>query len=171
MSSSPGYRLIALLSLMTSAACVVPVKQEWSDPQVNYPPTIRYAEPHIGSLLNLDTDGGYSAGVEVGLADQNTLDKLDVRWIIDYPPFLERVKHLVFKATLPAENTVDRAPIRFIPSCIDDQITREFSNHRLLLAVSDRPFESDESSQEQPDKVPDGNFLVEASWQFQLDCQ
>jgi hypothetical protein len=160
--------LSSFLFLLSSfLGCVVPLSPEWSDPQVNYPPTISSATPAIGSVFNMKD--GTSNDVEVVLTDQNTEDKLYLRWLVDYPPVMEGVKHLVHEEIKPPESKIERSVSRFAPNCIDDLITRSLPIHRLLLAVSDRQFSDDDSSR--PDKVPDGNFLLEESWLFDSDCQ
>jgi hypothetical protein len=166
--------LASLTFLAASVGCVVPVGPEWTDPQTNVPPTIDYAIPPIGDVLTLDADGGAPMSLEVGLADQNTQDKLYVRWIIDYPPYQDGISHLAMPLQLPGGNQIKRPPIYFAPSCSDDALSHDFSNHRLLLAVSDRPFSLPNnfnfSQASPPDQVPTGNFLVKGSWQFVLDC-
>ena len=154
--------------LLASASCVVPIGPEWSDPKSNDPPTISYANPPIGSVLDFSATGNAALGLEIGLSDPNTRDSLEIRWIIDYPPYAEGVSHLAPPLTLPGGSQVERKHIRYAPNCGDDALTRDFSNHRLLLAVSDRPFGSEDPTQ--LDGVPSGNALVEAAWTFNLTC-
>jgi len=154
--------------LLAISGCVVPVGPEWSDPEGNSPPTISETSPAIGSILDFGPTGNAALGLAVVLADPDTKDTLSVRWIIDYPPYVDGVSHVAaLPLTLPGGDQVKRAPIRFAPSCSDDAISRDFSNHRLLLAVSDRPFADDSQIL---DSVPTGNYLVEGSWIFALDC-
>lgn len=161
--------LPALLAVLLGLpACVVPVGPQWTDPPDNVPPTIRSAVPPVGTMLGLDADGGGSLDVEVVLADQNTRDKLYTRFIIDYPPFVDGVSHIALPTILPPRNQIERTALRFEPNCIDGLMARGFSSHRLMLAVSDRPFASD--AQAPPDQVSSG-FLVEGVWPFELDCQ
>ena len=172
MRVMPTIPLPVFLSLLAGfSACVVPVGPEWTDPQSNYPPTIHSASPPVGSVLGLDPDAGVPIMVQVVLADQNTKDKLYSRFIIDYPPFVDGVSRLAWQNISDGGDQIERAALLFAPNCNDDQIARGFTSHRLLLAVSDRPFASDDSSLTIPDKVQDGNFLVEAGWQFVMDCQ
>ena len=105
-------------------------------------------------------------GLQVVLADPNTKDKLYVHWIIDYPPYVESVSRVAFQQTLLPGDHVERAPIWFAPNCSDDSLSHDFSNHRLLLAVSDRPFSDDPQTL---DGVTDG-YLVEGAWIFTLEC-
>jgi len=162
--------LVLCVALGAAMGCVVPVGPEWTDPQGNYPPTITSASPPIGSVLSMDPDGGEPLAVEVDLADQNTQDQLYVRWIIDYPPYVEGQSHIALPLILPGGQQIDRSPILFTPNCMDDQIARRMSDHRLLLAVSDRPFAPEGPSQGDLVLVQKGNFLVEAAWQFEIDC-
>ena len=164
----PCYLLVFPTLLLAISGCVVPVGPEWSDPQSNYPPTIHSATPAIGSTLGGDVDGGLPVGVEVVLADQNTGDILYVRWIIDYPPFDPSVSRVALPWRLPGGNQILRPSIRYAPNCADDAISHDFPNHRLLLAVTDRPFADDPSRQ--PLDGPSGEYLVEGSWDFILAC-
>jgi hypothetical protein len=157
----------ALLTLL-GAGCVVPVGPQWSDPEKNYPPTIRFAEPSVGSILDMGIDSGVPLSVQVGLSDQNTADKLYVRWIIDYPPYADGQTHIAMSAILPPTGQPERDTIAFSPSCTDDQIAHSSSTHRLMLAASDRPFLDDAT---EPDAVPPGNLRIEAVWVFSLACQ
>ncbi len=158
-----GPARLALLMLLALSGCVVPVGPEWSDPQSNYPPTIHTANPPIGSVLGGDPDAGAPGTVEVVLADQNTEDTLYVRWIIDYPPFVDNVSHVALSLALPGGDQILRPSISYAPNCSDDKISRDLPSHRLLLAVTDRPFAGDLDS-------PSGDYLVEGSWDFLLTC-
>jgi hypothetical protein len=166
MAGRPFHLLALSALLLAISGCVVPVGPEWSDPEGNRPPTISDATPAIGSILDFATTGNAALGLVVVLADPDTKDRLYVRWIIDYPPYVDGVSHVALPVTLPGGDPVKRAPIRFAPNCSDDAISHDFSNHRLLLAVSDRPFSDDPQTL---DGVTNG-FLVEGSWVFTLDC-
>jgi hypothetical protein len=171
MMGRPGHLLALPALLLAGAGCVVPVGPEWTDPQGNRPPTISDATPAIGSILDFGTTGNAAQGLEVVLADPDTNDNLYARWIIDYPPYVDGVSHVAdLPVSLPGGDQVNRSPIRFAPNCSDDAISHTFSNHRLLLAVSDRPFANGEDTSQPPlDGVTNG-FLVEGSWIFTLDC-
>jgi hypothetical protein len=169
LSRSLGFHPLALLTLLLAiSGCVVPVGPEWTDPERNQPPTISYANPQIGSVLDFGTGGNAAMGLEVGLADQNTRDILNVRWIIDYPPYVDGQSHPALPQALPGGDQILRPTIRYAPNCSDQAISRDFSNHRLLLAVSDRSFIDNDP--QVLDRVQDGNYRVEASWDFTLAC-
>jgi hypothetical protein len=159
-----------VLLLMGLSACVVPVGPEWTDPERNSPPRIESALPSIGSVLSVDADADLPLLVSVVLADQNSKDKLYVRWIIDYPPFSEEITRVALTTILPGGDTTQRPTLYFAPNCSDHRIAPGFSNHRLLLAASDSPFASDDPNPANPDAVSDGSFPVEGAWQFKMDC-
>jgi hypothetical protein len=171
VSSRPSrHWLPGLTFVLMASGCVVPIGPEWSTPQNNYPPILGYANPAIGSILGLGADGSAPLTVEVGLQDPNTQDQLYYRWIIDYPPYLEGVSKLALGNVQPGGGTTERSRLLFAPNCTDHNIAHGFSNHRLLFAASDRAFSNDAPSQGDFDGVPAGDFLVEAAWQFVLDC-
>jgi hypothetical protein len=160
-------------ALATTSGCVIPAEPAWSDPDRNYPPTIASATPPVGTALGQKAGAsGPAVEVQVVLADQNPGDKLYLRWIIDYPPWTADsiVSHEVIK---PGGNSVPRAQDTYAVECGADHLSRSVAEHRLLLAVSDRPFlyAVEESG---VDKAPDaisGEFRVEAVWPFTLSCQ
>jgi hypothetical protein len=168
MTSCQGHRLAFLTLLPMVAACVVPVGPKWTDPQVNAPPTLSSANPAVGSILDFSAGGNAPLGVEVVLADQNTQDTLYLRWIIDYPPYVEGPSHVAMAQIQPGGNQIPRPSVRFAPNCSDEAISRDPPIHRLLLAASDRPFLDDDPHA--LDRVPDGNYRVEAAWSFSLTC-
>jgi hypothetical protein len=170
MKGMPASRLALLAALSAGlSACVVPAGPEWVDPPGNSPPSIHSATPPMGSVLTLALDAGTPPTVEVVLADKNTKDRLYARWIIDYPPFDVSISRLARPEGLPGGEDVERPALYFSPSCTDHDIAPGFSNHRLLLAVSDRPF-NDDPRQTVLDQVPNGNFRIEAVWLFEMDC-
>ncbi len=165
-----GIRPLLVLALAALPACVVPVEPEWTDPPPNDPPTIQSSTPPVGAVLVADPASSKAMSVSVVVADQNTQDKLYLRWLIDYPAVQGEVSHLAYPLALAPEGTVAREAVSFAPSCTDDQIPPGTATHRLMLAVSDRPFAPiDESSQTALDQVTNG-FLVEAVWLFTLTC-
>jgi hypothetical protein len=170
MRAPAWHHLLFCAGLVGTLGCVVPVGPEWTDPQNDYPPTIGSATPPVGSVLTNDPDASQPLTVEVVLSDQNTRDALYLRWIIDYPPYVDGVSRLAQEWTLPGGDNMDRPSVYFAPNCKDDQIASGFSNHRLLLAVADRKFAPLDPSSTSLDAVPPGNFLVEGAWQFTLDC-
>jgi hypothetical protein len=163
-------RRLLVFALAALPACVVPVEPEWTDPPPNDPPTIQSTTPPVGAVLIADPAGSKAMSVSVVLADHNTQDNLYLRWLIDYPPVPAEVSHVAYGLTLAPEGTVARATTSFAPSCADDRLPPGNATHRLMLAVSDRPFAPvDDSAQTGLDQITDG-FLVEAVWLFALTC-
>jgi len=162
-----GLRVLAASLAALLGGCVVPVGPKWSDPENNYPPTIASADPPIGTMLGLGIDGGAPFEVSVAVADQNTNDTLYFRWIIDYPPYSAGTIPLAYETTKPGGGPMVRTPVTYSPSCRNDRISPTSSSHRLMLAVSDRPF--DQSDESRPDAVTTGQ-LVEAVWPFEMTC-
>jgi hypothetical protein len=161
--------VVALVAAISG--CVVPVAPEWSDPDRNFPPTIVSAAPPVGTILGRSLDGSPPVEVEVKveLADQNVGDKLYLRWIIDYPPHSSDT--VVMESIKPGSSSIVRTAEIFKPDCRSDRLSRTVSEHRLMLAVSDRPFASDDpSATTKPDEVTSG-YLVEAVWPFVMSCQ
>jgi len=77
---------------------------------------------------------------------------------------------VVLETFQPGGNSIVRTAEIFAPECGSDHLSRTVSDHRLLLAVSDRPFRNDPNS-DTPDEVSPGNYRVEAVWPFFMSCQ
>jgi len=159
------------LALVAASGCVVPVGPKWSDPDSNYPPIIALANPPEGTPLGRSSDGGASVQVEVEvvLSDQNQADNLYLRWIVDYPPYVAGKTVGALENIKPGGDSVLRTPETFSPDCATIG-SRSLAEHRLLLAVSDRPFASALTSQA-PDAIEGSNYRIEAFWPFTLNCQ
>jgi len=170
MQRISGHMIALAALLLAPSGCVVPIGPEWSDPQPNTPPTIATATPPVGTILDTSAGGNLPMGLQVVLSDQNTQDILYVRWIVDYPPYVDGISVVSLEVRQPGGDQIQRPPINFAPSCTDNTISRVSPDHRLLLAVSDRPFVVDNSGQSRLDWT-DGNFLVEGAWDFSLYCQ
>lgn len=165
MSRASHY--LSLLPLLACAGCVVPAGPDWIDPEGNVPPSLVLAIPPVGSVLGGGGESGGPLAVEVTLADQNARDELHVRWIVDYPPYVDGVSRTALRQTL-LSGSIERKAIAFAPICSD--VVHGTGEHRLLLAVSDRDFVAEEDSGGQLD-MPSNGFLLEASWTFTLQCQ
>jgi len=168
MAGSRSSVVVLGVLLAGAGGCVVPIGPEWSDPQKQYPPTIPSANPPIGSVV--DAESGSAPVFEVVVEDQNTQDQLYLRWLIDYPPYQDGLTRIYEAPTLPPSGSARRPSVLFAPSCNDDSIAKGFPNHRLLLAVSDRPFVSDAHSGVSLDVPSAGGAVVEAAWQFTMTC-
>jgi hypothetical protein len=159
------------LFLVGLSGCVVPVGPEWTNPQSNSPPRIVSSTPPVGAMLSLAPDADAPLVVSVALADQNAKDALYVRWIIDYPPYDSETTRLALETTLAGGDQEQRPELYFAPNCTDHRIAPGFTDHRLLFAASDRQFATDGVGSTKPDAVAEGNFLVEGTWHFEMECQ
>ena len=168
MKRPTRHRALLAATCAGLCACVVPAGPEWIDPPGNSLPSIQRAVPPLGSALTLAIDAGEPLMVDVVLADQDTRDNLYARWIIDYPPFDPSISRLARQDIQPGGGQVERPSLRFAPNCVLHGIAPGFSNHRLLLAVSDRSF--DPSNEAAPDQVQSGTSRIEAVWLFEMDC-
>ncbi len=159
------------LALVLAPACVIPVAPQFDDPEENFPPYIIDSRPPVGSIV---TASEGEAEFTVTLADPNLADRLYVRWIFDYPTYQD-VTRLAEGPILPpsADGTEVRDPIRMAASCVVHNIAHGLTQHRLMLAVSDRPFVK--AADAPPDfrvtTVPKDARLLRAVWVLNLECK
>ncbi len=154
-----------------AVGCVVPVSPRFEDPEENFPPYLVESRPPVGSIVTA-ADG--EAEFSVTLADPNLADRLYVRWIFDYPTYQD-VTRVAEGPILPpsADGTEVRDPIRIAASCVVHNIARGLTQHRLMLAVSDRPFvkASDAPADFRVTTVPKEARLLRAVWFVNLECK
>lgn len=163
-----------------ACACVVPVAPQFEDPAGNYSPFVASSTPPAGAVLPVS--GGTPAPgavlpasgstIEVTLGDPNLEDVLAVLWLIDYPPYDSDSRIGLPGFSLPSSGAVNRQPIRFAPSCSENQIASGIASHRVTLSVADRPFlPPEEAPPGLPlDSVSDVGFVVRTTWTVDLDC-
>jgi len=154
---------LALVAGLTS--CVIPVGPQFDDPETNVAPQLVSSNIAPGSAVTGDPE------FRVAVADDNLLDTLHVRWLIDYPPLTENSRtgeNLVLPP--PEAGSRERIIPPFRPNCVLNSIARGFTDHQLLLAVADRPFRAPEESNNTLDSVVEGGRVLYLSWTFALDC-
>jgi hypothetical protein len=147
--------------------CVAPVSPQFEDPAGNLPPFVADSTPTAGAVLPL-TQKTFS----VTLGDPNLDDQLVARWLIDYPPYDASVSRAGPEVRLPTTGQVNREPIRFAPSCADENIATDSIWHRVTVSAADRPFlDPDLAASDLPwDSVPAEGFVVRATWIVYLKC-
>jgi hypothetical protein len=159
--------------LLTWGSCVIPIEPEFSNPSVNHPPYVLSSSPPSGTILTFPPDAMAPPSIEVNLADQNVRDVLYVRWLVNYAPEKEQATQHPLEILLPSTGKVERSTIRFSPSCQDDRMKSSLPPHRILMAVSDRPFVAFEDTDilHPWDTAAPEAFLLEMSWGVDMLCQ
>jgi hypothetical protein len=147
-----------------ATGCILPLAPEFEE-ELRAPPFVVTSKPAIGSMVR-DSEAVF----EVEVQDPNSTDDLYVRWVIDYPPFTENLSrqfdYNIQKNWGPGQ--INRHRVAFSPSCVSHLISPALSQHRLMLLVSDRPFEAGATS---PDKVPTDAHLLRVVWMFDKECR
>jgi hypothetical protein len=167
--------LAAVLLLAGYAACVIPLAPEFEE-EPNLPPFLVSANPPVGSVVSR-SDG--DPVFQVVIEDPNGGDQLHARWIIDYPPFDRNSSRTAREDRPPpaGEGRRNRHPIVFAPNCLLHSIAPTTTRHRLMLAVSDRPFLEPDRGMVLPppdrplDAIEPGAYLLPLAWSFDMDCR
>ncbi len=154
--------------------CVVPVGPKFED-EPNYAPFIVDSAPGEGEIVAKDDDREAANEIRVTVADPNLNDTLYARWLIDYPKYDSSVSRRAEDVELPPVGSALRGEVRFSASCVDHAIVRGLAEHRVVLAVADRPFLegstrtlSDESRLDTPSQ--DG-LRVRVVWLLKMECK
>jgi hypothetical protein len=154
---------VMLLGLATGG-CILPLAPEFEE-ELRAPPFVVTSKPAFGSMV-----GASETVFEVEVQDPNATDDLHVRWVIDFPPYDEnlsrKIDYSIQKNRGPGQ--VNRHRVAFSPNCLLHLITPAVSQHRLMLLISDRPFEE---APMVPDKVPTDAHLLRVVWMFAKECR
>lgn len=130
------------------AACVVPVAPDFQTPvkAPNYYPYFSQTAPVQDSTYTVPTAGN-SVRFLASVGDQNLGDTLYVRWVADYPLYVQGISKVLIDDTIastglafpPSTPPMEiRADIPCEFKCTDFAQTTQ--QHRLVVIVSDRPF-------------------------------
>jgi hypothetical protein len=155
---------MAVVLAALAGGCVIPMGPDWQEPEPNYPPYVVTANPTVGDIFTPGTSV-QDREISVTLLDQNLNDNLSIRFLIDYPgPDTGR---LLLPVTLPPTGMPERGPVRVRPSCSQPGVGP--GQHRLLMAVADRPFldefAGNDVDPEAPlDSVPPEARRIRVSW-------
>jgi hypothetical protein len=123
-----SHRVIALLMLL--AGC------RSSGPPEDHFPFLISSTPPEGSIITRGAGGEPEVAAELG--DEDTEERLFIRFLIDYPASGAGAEHLILPVELPPSGMVARLPVLLRPSC--GSLHLNPGVHRLTMAVSDRPF-------------------------------
>jgi hypothetical protein len=154
-------RAAALALVAGLGGCIVPLAPEFEN-EPNEPPYLISAMPPVGTL-----SGVINPSFTITVQDPNATDTLQVRWLIDYPPYDRNTKQ--YTGEIPKSNP---AIIDFKPDCILHSISNNMNPHRLMVVVSDRPFlPTATAPPDRPyDVTEEGAHPLQAVWLFKLDC-
>jgi hypothetical protein len=162
--STSGAWALALAGLAGAGpACILPLAPEFEE-ELRAPPFVVTSRPAVGSMVR------DSETFEVEVQDPNGTDDLYVRWVIDYPPYTENHSRQIDynKQKNRGPGQVNRHRVAFSPNCLLHLISPAISQHRLMLLISDRPFDVAPNT---PDKVPTDAHLVRLVWWFDKECR
>jgi hypothetical protein len=159
-----AVRAALLAGLAAGAGCIVPLAPEFEE-ELRAPPFVVTSRPAVGAMVR-DSEAVFQVEVQ----DPNSTDDLYVRWVIDFPPYTEnlsrQIDYNIQKNRGPGE--VNRHRLAFSPDCLLHLISPAVSQHRLMLLISDRPFEAAPMA---PDKVPTDAHLLRVVWMFDKECR
>jgi hypothetical protein len=165
LTSPLGFLTLGWLGLAGTPGCILPLAPEFVE-ETRAPPFVVTARPAVGSRVST-----FEGGFEVVVQDPNSTDDLHVRWVIDYPPFIDNLSRPfdVSKQGNLGPGQTNRHRVALAPNCLQHRISPTISQHRLMLLISDRPFEEMPAARN-PEKVPPDAHLLQLVWMFDLDC-
>jgi hypothetical protein len=156
---------ICLVSVMS--ACVLPIAPEFQDPPAsqNFAPEILDTDPVAGSIVSVT---GTVPTFHVLVTDPNVGDDLQVRWIADYPPFVNGKTSVIVTTPVPSSGTVQIHDVTHQPNCVIDHLAPT-STHQFFVVVADRMF-LDPGTPVDVERLPKDGLKNSRSWILNLDC-
>jgi hypothetical protein len=165
------WLLAAALCAAAGGGCVLPLGPEF-EAEENLAPQEVSSSPREGTNVS-DVNQVFTVTVE----DPNRLDDLYVLRVIDYPPFVTEVSRRRDPEQRPNRGP-DQRNIHVIthqPDCRFDLISPTIPEHKLLIAISDRPFLPPQPGPPTRDTVWDqvepGGKVLRFWWPFRKACQ
>lgn len=145
-----------------STACILPVAPDFQDPPKapNYAPLFVSFDPFAETPV-LQVPLTFT----VLLSDPNPQDTLHVRWVADYPPFVQSRSKLLVDGQMILPGAVPQSifPLQAPDPC---KAFGSGGDHRLVVIVSDRPFRKFDqfTSDYRFNLVEDGASPIMAGW-------
>lgn len=164
-----GLMALSVAGFVAPLGCVVPLAPDF-EPEQNQPPFLVSVTPPIGAAI-VDP----VAKFEVTVEDPNRTDDLYLRWLIDYPPFNQNVtRNTEYMLPSSGPGSPNQHVVRLAPRCDQPVLSPALTTHRLMLVVSDRPFDDSPagtvSSDVRLDKIATDGYGVWAFWTFEMVC-
>jgi hypothetical protein len=160
------------------SACITPVAPNFQDPPStpDSPPYLSDFSPkNFNDVVTVPVPAGevFSATV----SDPDIGDTLNVRWVVDYPPYTNATR---LGNQMPISPSSNGQPINQQVSqtvycnLINSAVPPSDGKHQLELIVADRAFST--LSTLTPDNVLDSiddssGFVVRAAWTIVISCQ
>lgn len=137
----------------------------------NHPPLVVSATPPLWSLVP-----GMSEGDQIfklRIADNDSWDILEVRWMANYPPVTSDTRLLGTSAT-PGGYSQPRLEASPVVDCVFSRLPSDLKEHRIVAIISDRPFLRPGDATYDPlqpyeSVPPDGNRIT-VGWILQKEC-
>lgn len=134
-----SHRSAASTLAVLLGGCVVPIAPQFDD-EANSPPYVESSSPAVGDIITLRTRTEQRE-ISATLSDQNLTDSLYVRWLIDYPS--GDSGRTLTEMNLAGAKAPARPSLPFVVSCsFPGGGTLAPGLHRLVMSVSDRPFQN-----------------------------
>ena len=161
-------KLLLLLAASLMPACIIPVGPNWQDPPGarNSPPTTLSVFPPEGSKVVGSANGNVFS---VTPTDNDVGDNLWVRWITEFPPFIEGVTQVIQTDPIPA--STNGAPLAveksFTITC--PYLSASLTTHQIMAAIADAEFISSDNPADVL-KTKNGVSQHQVVWTLEKAC-
>lgn len=159
------------------SACIIPVAPNFQDPPStpDSPPYLSNFSPsNFNDVVTVPVPAGQVFSATV--SDPDIGDMLDVRWVVDYPPFTNatRLGNQMMISRSSNGQPIDQQVSQTVDcNLINSAAPPSDGKHRLELIVANRQFST--ASTLTPDDVLDSiddpnGFVVRAAWTIVISC-
>jgi len=161
------------------SACIIPVTPNFQDPPSvpASPPYLFNFEPqNFGGVVTVPVPAGKTFSANV--SDEDLSAELHVRWVVDYPPFVDGVTYFPGQTTTISRSANGQTINQVITQAIDcSWITQPLtSTHQLELIVADRELLESSTFGLMADNKLDSTdpknpgHVVRAFWNISISC-
>ena len=136
--SRPLLTMVAALIFVATNGCVLPVGPDFQDPQGKLPPqpfkpTFTSVDPPFWTVVGLDTAA--KRYFTVGIEDINPTDKISVRWVFNYPPYVQGSTKIYLDTT-----TSNQPPPLVVGLTCNDVEPYKLADRNMVIIVSENGF-------------------------------